>query len=238
MTHDQPCPSSNPNSPQTEALYPQGSSPEIRVPVLSSLCSYGQSQLVMQGALRQALIHHFSDTQNILNASWRQRMERTGVWSEGQDTGIYIESLHRWRPELTESRPGLILKEGPWQWQRRGIGDKTGEDWRTGRKNYFGMWSGSHTIFALAGEGAEAQILAIEALKSLLWFEEEIAKQLELLRFVPVSIGEVAALKESTENYVVPIVFAYVVPESWHTDQDAPRTKRIVWRASETLRDY
>jgi hypothetical protein len=232
------CPPGEPNPDSITALYPQGSRPEIRVPNLSALCSYGQSPLVMQGALRQALIHHFSDVENIMNSTLREQLRRSGVWSDGPNTGIYIESLHRWRPELTQSRPGLILKEGTWQWQRMGIGDKMGGDYRSGRQFFGGYWAGSHTIFALANEGAEAQILAIEANKSLQRFQEEIATQLELQRFVPVSIGEVAALKESTENYVVPVVFAYVVPDFWYTQMEAPRLKRIVWRTSETLRDY
>ncbi len=192
----------------------------------------------MTGALRQVLIQHFSDVRNILNATLRTRLTREGVWSEGTNTGIVIESLHRWLPELTEARPGLILKEGIWQWQRMGIGDQTGEDFRSGRRYFGGYWNGSHTIFALAKEGAEAQVLAVEAMKCLMWFEEEIAVQLELQRFMPVSIGEVAALKESREHYVVPIVVAYSVPEFWYIQPDAPRLKRIIWRASTVLPTY
>jgi hypothetical protein len=192
----------------------------------------------MQGALRQLLIQHFGDTRNILNGTLRQKMERDGVWRPGTDTGIQIESLHKWEPELTEARPALILKEGAWQWQRRGIGDQAGGNEIDGRRFFGGYWQGSHTIFALANEGAEAQILAIEALKSLLMFEQEILIQLELQRFVPVSIGEVSALKESSENYVVPIVFAYSVPEWWEIKPDAPRLKQVVFRASETLPTY
>jgi hypothetical protein len=232
------CPPGPPNPPEIEALYPSGSSPDDRRKKLSALCSYGQSPLVMTGALRQVLAQHFSDVRNILNSSLRARLTRDGVWSDGTDTGIVIESLTRWRPELTEARPGLILKSGVWQWQRMGIGDITGEDYRSGELTFGGYWQGSHTIFALAKEGAEAQILAIEVAKCLLWFGSEILEQLELQRFVPVSIGEVAALKESREHYVVPVVVAYVVPEFWKLQPDAPRTKRIVFRTSQTLSDY
>ena len=192
----------------------------------------------MQGALRQVLIQHFSDARNILNATLRGRIERDGVWSNTADTGIYIESLHKWRPELTESRPGIVLKEGQWAWQRVGIGDTAGDDARSGQQFFGGYWNGTHTFFALANEGAEAQILAIEIAKVMLWFESEIMDQLELQRFVPVSIGEVSALKEATENYVVPVSVAYVVPEFWVLNPDAPRTKRIVFKTSEVLGGY
>ncbi len=238
MTNSQECPSGPPNPEEVEALYPQGSHPEFRVSNLSALCSYGQTPLVMTGSLRQVLIQHFSDVRNILNSTLRERLTREGVWSEGANTGIVIESLHRWTPALTESRPGLIIKEGIWQWQRMGIGDQKGEDYRSGKRFFGGYWQGSHTVFALANEGAEAQILAVEAMKCFLWYEEELTSQLELQRFVPVSIGEVSALKEAREHYVVPIVVAYVVPEFWFIQPDAPRVKRIIWRASTVLPTY
>lgn len=234
----QQCPQGPLNSDSIEDLYPQGSRPEIRLDTLSALCSYGVTPLVMTGALRHVLIQHFSDPRNILNSTLRGRIERDGVWTEGQNTGLLIESLQMWRPELTEARPGLVLNSGQWNWKRIGIGDQAGEDYRSGRRFFGGYWQGSHTVFALAKEGAEAQILAIEVMKALLWYEAEIAQQLELQRFIPVSIGEIAALKEAREHYVIPLVVAYEVPEFWYIQPDAPRTKRIVFRASETLASY
>lgn len=121
---------------------------------------------------------------------------------------------------------------------RQGIGDKMGADYRSGKRSFGGYWNCSHTIFALAKEGAETDILATEVAKCLLWFEEEITTQLELQRFMILEIGELAALKESREHFVVPISVAYVVPEFWYIQPDAPRLKRIVWRASETLGHY
>ena len=233
------CQTSPPNPQEVEALFPAGTQDlQQRTCSVSSLCSYGMTPLIMQGALRQVLIQHFADTRNILNSTLRSTLERSGVWRADAQTGIVIESLHKWRPELTEARPGLILKEGAWQWQRMGIGDSVGEDWLTGRKFYQGYWQGSHTIFALAKEGPEAQIIAIEAMKCFLRAAAIILEQFELQRFVPVSIGEVSALKESTEHYVVPITVAYTVPEAWHMTPEAPRLKQIVFTASETFESY
>jgi hypothetical protein len=192
----------------------------------------------MQGALRQVLLQHFADPRNILNATLRTKLERDGVWSPGTDTGIYIESLHRWRPELTESRPGIILSEGEWQWQRYGIGDQMGVEWRSGKQHFGGIWKGTHTFFAVDNNGAEAQMLAWEVAKLMLWFASEIAEKLELHRFVPVAVGEVAALKEATENYVVPVTVAYAAFETWYIQEEAPRLKRIVFRTSEVFGDY
>jgi len=163
---------------------------------------------------------------------------RDGAWSNGADTGIVIESLHVWRPELTEAKPALILKEGTWNWKRLGIGDRLGTDYKTGTETFAGMWAGSHVIFALGKQGAEAQSIAIEAMKCLLMYQTQISEQFEMARFVPVSIGEVSALKESTETYVVPLTVAYNVFETWKLTPEAPRTKRIVFRASEVLATY
>lgn len=191
----------------------------------------------MQGALRQVLLTHFADRENILNSSLRQLLAEKGVW--GERPGAFpIESLHNWRPEHTETRPAIILKEGAWNWQRMGIGDSTGDDARSGRRTFLGFWQGTHTLFALGNTGVEAQILAVEIAKLMLWYASEISTQLALQRFVPVSVGEVAALKESKEHYVVPVTVAYVAPESWYIQQEAPRLKRIIFKTSEVLKNY
>lgn len=209
--------------------------PQTRVPKLSSLCSFGLTQLVMTGALRQVFCQHFADPENLISESLRTTMRREGAWREGPESGLQIESLGRWRPELTEARPGIIIKSGEWTWLRVGIGDQAGADLRSGRRSFGGFWQGTHTIFALGNEGAETQVLAAEVAKVLLWFGPVIADQLCLQRFLIVSIGELAALEESTENYVVPINIGYVAPEEWFLQDDAPRLKRIEFRASAIL---
>jgi len=232
------CDQTPPNPEEVEDQYPENSNPEVRIPSLSALCSYGMTPLVMQGALRQTLMQHFANPDNILNKTLRNALRRDGVWNPGATTGIAIESIHKWRPELTESRPGIVLQEGEWQWRRMGIGDQAGKDYRSGRQFFGGLWQGTHTLFAVHNYGAEAQILAWEVAKILLWFSREIEKSLGLHRFIPVSVGKVSALQESTENYVAPIVVAYVVADSWYLQEEAPRLKRIVFRTNEMLAQY
>lgn len=221
------------NPQEVEDLYPPDATPEVRFVHHSSLCSFGHSQLTMSGILRQVLLQHFVDPDQIISASLRRSLEHNGAWREGTNTGIYIESLARWRPELTESRPAIVLKEGDWEWKRLGIGDHMGTDSLTGQQDFGGCWAGTHTLFVLGNEGAETQILAWEVSKTLLWYARQIARDFDLRRFVPVSTGALAALKESTENYVVPVNVAYVVDETWWIQEDSPRLKRIVFRASD-----
>ena len=223
------------NPPETEALFPDGITPQVRMPTLSALCSFGQTPRIMTGALRQILLQHFAEPQNILSASLRDYLTREGAWKAGTDTGIYIESLARWRPELTEARPAIVLKEGVWKYKRLGIADHVGTDMRSGRATYEGYWFGSHTIFCLCDEGAQAQIIASEVAKLLVWFSPLIVDQLELYRFLVSSIGSLAAVKESTENYVVAVGLEYVAAESRNLQEEAPRLKTITFRTSEIL---
>jgi len=186
--------------------------------------------------MRQILMQHYCDPDHVEDVRLREYLEENGAWTPGTDTGLYIESLARWRPELTEMRPAIVIKEGDWTWRRVGIGEQAGIDGRTGMMRYAGLWNGSHTLFALGGEGAETQTLAVETAKILLYLSQLIVDELGLHRFMPVKIGTLQPLKESTENYVVPVSFAYVAEESWTIQPDAPRLKRIVFDVDELLR--
>ena len=231
------CPnSSNPNS-GVDGLYPAGSAPEDRVPRLSALCSFGQTPRMVTGILRQLLMQHFADPRQISNPTLRSMLERGGAWRPGVNDGLYIESVARWRPEVTEKRPAILLKEGDWQWIRVGIGDYAGSSWRDGREQFAGLWRGSHTVFAVGNEGAETQILATETAKVIAWYGPLITDQMNMHRWGITKIGALSALQESTENYVVPVDVAYVAEESWTLQVDAPRLKRIVFNTDALLAD-
>lgn len=229
------CPgSSNPNL-GVEDLYPPGTIPADRVLKLSALCSFGQTPRMVTGMIRQVLLQHFVDTSQIIDNHLREFLTREGTWSSGPDSGIYIESVARWRPELTEARPAIVIKENDWVWQRVGIGDLSGVDSRSGRRDFAGLWHGTHTIFAIGNEGAETQILAAEIAKLLVWYGPIITDQMNLHRWKVVKIGALNALKEATENYIVPIDVAYVAEEAWSLQVDAPRLKQIVFDVEELL---
>lgn len=227
--------SSNPNSAEIQDLYPAGAVPVDRIPKLSALCSFGHTPRLVTGIIRQILMQHFADANQVSNAHLRAYLEREGVWSSGVTSGMYIESLARWRPELTEARPAIVIKEGNWRWKRVGIGDQYGTDDRDGRTFYAGLWCGTHTIFAIGGEGAETQILSTEVAKQLLYYGPVITDQMELHRWILLEIGAVQALKEATENYIVPVTVAYVAEEAWSLQVDAPRLKRITFNTDELL---
>jgi hypothetical protein len=228
------CGSDNPNT-GVEELYPPGTEPEVRLDKISAICSFGHTPRLMTGIIRQILLQNFVDEQNVRNAHLRRYLRNNGTWSPGPDSGLYIESLLRWRPEMTEARPALVIKEGDWEWMRVGIGDHAGGDWRSGKESFLGYWKGTHTVFAIGGEGPETQILGAEVAKLLLWYSRTIQDQMSLHRFVPLQIGAPHAVQEATENYVVPVSVAYVAEEKWSTQIDAPRLKRIVFDIDELM---
>jgi hypothetical protein len=225
------CPPEPPNPPEIEALYPDGTVPEERFRRLPAVCSFGDSPILITGALCQTFQQLFADPLNIRSWIVRKMMEREGPWrADSDDAGIYIESIANWRPELTQSRPAIIIKGGDWTFARQGIGNQLGADVETGERFFAGFWSGSHTIFVIGKEGGETQAISGEVVKNLLHFSENIAAMLELHRFTVARWGGLAELEESPEHYVVPIDVAYVLEERWSTQIEAPRLKRIEFR--------
>ena len=213
--------------------YPGADTPEDRPGEPSALCSFGETPRLLTGVLRHLFLQHFADVRNIHNGHLRRIMTQAGPWQPGERTGLYIESLANWKPELAEFRPGIVIKEGEWRWRRVSIGDSAGLTVRDGKYFYAGLWDGSHTVFALGNEGAETQILATEVAKLLLWTSQLLVQHFDLHRFVLVSVGALSALEESTENYVVPIQMAYTKEEGWSVQEDAPRLKRLTIKPSQ-----
>lgn len=212
-------------------MFPAGAVPENRIHKLSSICSFGDTPLVVGGALVQILQQHFADTDNLESARLRAIITREGPWREGNlDNGIYIESIQNWRPELTQTRPAIIVRDGDWQWQRMGIGNQEGVEEDTGKAFFSGFWFGAHSVFAIGKDGGEVKIIAGEIAKTLLRFGQFIADQLEMHRFTVVRWGALASLEEAPEHYASPIDLAYVINEAWTTQIEAPRLKRIDFR--------
>lgn len=232
------CPKPPDNSEQVESLYPDGTRPEIRLDSLSALCSYGMTTTVMTGALRQTLCQIFSNPLGILNSSLRGRIAEKPWSADPATTGIIIESLNVWKPTLAERRPTLLLKSGAWKWSRVGLGNQAGADELSGTQYYYGHWEGSHTIFAIAQEPGEADILATEVAKLMLWYANPLAISLGLIRFALIGKDEIGVLQESTDYYVVPVSVAYIVPEVWSLTPEAPVLKRLVFTSSHVLGDY
>lgn len=229
----------SPNPPEVENQFPAGSAPENRVDRVSALCSYGMRPHVMTGLLRQLLVGHFSDPENIEDGRVRRIVEELGGWKPSENglnqPGILVESITRWNPTNNDKRPGVLIKRNSWTWLRKGIGDKAGANAYTGSTSYTGFWEGSHTLYCLAQNGAETEFLAAEVVKFLVTFSPLIVDQMQLMRFLVSEVGGVGEVQEVVQGYAVPVTVSYVAEEAWSLQPYAPRLKRIVFKASDLL---
>lgn len=223
------------NPPEVEALYPSGTAPEPRFSKASALCSIGSTPLIITGALRQVLMQHFADPQNLISATLRAYLSNEGVWQEN-GSSLLIEAITRFDISHLGTRPALIIKDNNWQWQRVGIGNLAAIDAVTGAHYYAGLWTGSHTVFVISQQAAETQQIAVEVMRLLLYYGAQLQEDFMLQRFQVMEVGALSALKESREHYVVPVTVQYVASEGWQVEQEAPRLKKIVFKASEMLK--
>jgi hypothetical protein len=205
---------------------PVNGEPELRIEHFSSPCSFGLTPILMTGFLIQWLGEHFSRRQNIEHPELRDIL-----WRANTRNGILIASITDWDPNAVENRPAVIIKRNAWQSERLAIDDRmtpTGD----GYEHHCMLMRGSHTVFCLAGEGGEVEVLGAEVFRELLEFGPLIRRTLDLKRFSVPELGPVHELQEATENYAVPITVAYVSGLTWSIEQDAPKLKRFVLSAN------
>lgn len=205
---------------------PSNGSPELKVEHFSSPCSFGLTPLLMTGFLIQWLGDHFSTRENIEHPELRDIL-----WRANTRNGILIASITDWDPAAVEKRPAVIIKRNAWQPERIAIDDRLTPS-ADGYEHYYTIMRGSHTLFCLAGEGGEVEILGAEVFREMLTFGSLIRRTLDLKRFTVADLGPVNELQESTENYAVPVTVAYASNLSWDLQQDSPKLKRLVLSAS------
>jgi hypothetical protein len=189
-------------SPRTPDPAPPASD-RLRPDLASSLCTHGFRPLFITGLLRDLLIRHFTAPAGVEAPSLRDL-----IWREGNDTGILIESIHRWRGDLVEKRPALIVKRNAYQNLRLGIADRVGAD-EHGNMVYCTVWVGSHTVFCLHRSGAGVEILATEVQRELTEFHPVMIQELGLMRWAVTEVGEIHEIEESAESFAVPVTVGW-----------------------------
>ena len=197
-----------------------------------SLCENGWQPLLLTGLFRDMLIRHFSDPKELRSEDLRQF-----IWKPGADSGILIESAYRWRGDLVEKRPAILVKRNAYRQRRLGIRDEmigAGTDSAL-FKNERGAhtihtvnWMGSHTIFCIHGTGASCEILASEVVDELTVFTPAIRQQLLLEDFQVTEVGEISELEEATENYVIPITVGWVYNKTWQLKLESLPLRKVV----------
>ncbi len=205
---------------------PSGSDPAPEAPrqpipdLISNLCAKGWRPLMLTGLLRDLLTRHFQ-------AKLVEDTDLRGlIWRPDEKTDILIESIHRWRGELTEKRPAILLKRNTYQNQRFGIADRVGADER-GMIRYSTFWVGSHTVFCIHGTGAGVEILATEVQRELTEFADEVRQALGLKKWSVTEVGAIAEVEEARESFVVPITVGWAYEQTWTLERESPKLRRI-----------
>ena len=191
--------------------------------VLSSVCSLRPRPLLLTGLFIDLLVKHFQDG-NIEDPVLRQL-----IWKDSPDTGILIETIHRWRPQTTGKRPAIIVKRNAYSNRRVGIGDRhqMNPADASGHQHFTTYWAGSHTLFCLGGSGAQAELLSAEVQRELTQFGPLIRQAALLDRIQVMEIGPVAEIEEATESFGVPVTVGYGYQENWQIRKQAPALSRV-----------
>ncbi len=200
--------------------------PRIRFPPeLLELCRRGWRPQSINALLLILIRGHFADPNNIED----ERL-KLYPYKNNDSTGILIEPIAKWKPTLTEKRPAVILKRNTAKVVRMGINDKMqlGIGPAAARDVYATFVVGSHTLFCIAGEGAEAENLGAEVYRELIEFGPVIREMMNLHKFLLSEVGELSIIDdEGTENFVVPVSVTYAFEEAWEITQATPKLSKI-----------
>lgn len=176
---------------------------------------------MLTGLLRDWLIKRFSAPEYLTDPDLRG-----AIWHEDPPTGILIETQHRWRPELVEKRPAVILKRNAMQRLALGIGDRLRTDER-GQVRYCAAWVGSHTAFCINGTGAATEILTAEVVAHLSMYAPALRYQLGLMDLAVVEVGEVAELEEAKEHFVAPVTVGWAYTQDWFLELESLKLRTV-----------
>jgi hypothetical protein len=189
----------------------------------SDLCSVGWRPLLLTGFLVEWMRNHFAASGNIEEASLVDTL-----WKADNTTNILIESITKWKPELTEKRPAIIIKRNDINVNRLGIDDRLmGYKSADGSKLYTTWLTGSHTLFCIGREGAEVEKLATEVYRELIEFGRLIREVLQFTKFMLQSVGSIFKIAEARETFAVPVTLTYAFDEKWKLVPRAPKMNRL-----------
>ena len=189
----------------------------------SPLCSKPLRSWLLTGFFRECLTRLFYSAENIEEPDLR-----TLLWTPGTDTKILIEADTLWAPQLTQLRPGVIIKRNGYKNMLMAIGDLMQGPDTQGDYHHETFWVGSHTLFAIGGSGMQAELLGSEVQRYFTEFALYLAKDVGLTRLQVTELDAPAKLEESNENWVVPVTVGYTFSEAWKVSLQAPRLKAVV----------
>lgn len=194
--------------------------PQINDNQYSSVCTLGWRPLLLTGFILEWMRHHFSAAGQIEDSDLVNTL-----WKADNTTNILIDSVTRWNPSLTEKRPGLLVKRNDINVESMLIDDKALA--QIDPVQYCTFFKGSHTIFCITKEGAEAEKLGTEVYREISQFAPVVRRILNFQKLKLQSVGAVFKIEEAKETFAVPITLMYAFQEIWQINSCAPKLKQI-----------
>jgi len=172
----------------------------------------------MDGIFCELLKQHFADATNIEQAELTSRLYSSTV----ANNNILITTPSAWTPTEAQRRLAVIVKRNGWKCEKRGFADNTNGATVEGFRRHTKTWRGSHTIFALANEGPETQILAAEVYRFFNHFGPVFRQYFRLLMFEVVEVGTMSQIKEWDAHWGIPITIMYGWDDTWILKPNEP----------------
>lgn len=220
ITPENWCPSPTPPSGSSGSSSGPGSAIPGYQLLVSSLCKMGWRPIMITGLLRDILTRHFATPDNVEDPDLKHLL-----WRPDEQTGVLVESVYRWRPELVEKRPAVLIRRNAYRNETLGINDMAGVT-PTGHYRFATAWFGSHTLFCLHRSGTAADLLAVEVQRELTRFAYVIKAYLGLVDWKVVEVGEAGEAEEAKTTYVVPVTVAWGYLDNWVLYEQAPWLQR------------
>jgi len=207
-----------------------------RIDLPSSICTTGIKPQIMTGILLQLLRSQFSREETIQEPALKECLwvgsPPEYVQEDPSRSKIMIEPVFRWDARIVQQRPAILVKRGTWSPQLRGIGQNVyqprsldPDDLPENGERYLTNIVGTHMLFCVAQEGAQAELLGTEVYERQITFSKMFIQDFGLSSYWVPQISDVKKLNESKEHFAVIVNLQYTVPMPYRITQQAPLFK-------------
>jgi len=185
----------------------------IALPILQDfydrVCPKGVNRQDVTGLIHRLLTSYFSNPDNIRNEALKDR-----VYRRDETTGILIESVGHFRPELAEKRPAILIRPGEWKTVDIGLQNQMiNADVYQPTTEYILIVEGTHNIITVSKNPAETEILADEVFKFLNVLRIVIPSVTPISLFRVLGISEPKAIPEQRTHFYCVLPVRYQIQQ-------------------------
>ncbi len=207
---------------------------EVGLDPVSALSVVQHLPNLMTGVFTRLMQEHFAGAAQLgytIDFDGKLGLENY-IWNDNETTKIQIQPLYKLNLQDVQRRPALYIKRNKWSTKKLAVNDgqsvsversaATGKITRINGDKHSRMVIGSHTIFAVAKSGAEAELIAAEVFDYLISFAPILRSELCLHNFEVLDLEEIKPVKEWTDIFTIPIVVGYAKCWTWRLEAVSP----------------